>query len=288
MQPADMSGTNYPAITRVNTSEQLDRGQLESNVISVIRKMYRQTNAEAVQRNNTNWYVPVGTEDTYQMVKTVDDNSGFDELMQANGYSKYRVEMYFDNPHVTASDGGSAVVNAAGPNFIYAVIDGKEYRYYFADGSFVRRIGPDGVVQNYPEINDFVYDLYAAGSDRYRFEEVSYDSRRFYSDLTNIMDNGSSLTFTALAFDNSGTLPEAELNRTYHLTIDADTVLNTETDSIRGDKLYQEGDSAYSFMKRYLLEGEPTVTGYIPPLDCFELRITGEHVDAVDGIWATH
>lgn len=124
--------------------------------LDVIRQVYEATQRGSYTQNGGRWYRgPV-------LVKAVagrGSSSVIDGAMKKAGYTSYSLEYYYMNPDVASDlNGYSGLV------FVYAVIDGREYRYYF-DGyeHLIRRIGPDGT-QDYPEINWFIRDIYDAGA----------------------------------------------------------------------------------------------------------------------------
>ncbi|MDO4962444.1 MAG: hypothetical protein Q4E57_11460 [Eubacteriales bacterium] len=80
-----------------------------------------------------------------------------DPIMAKSGFKNYSVEFYYDLLSDQESFPGT------GLRFIYALIDGKEYRYYFILESYLRRIGPDKQPQDAPKINSFIRELYDAG-----------------------------------------------------------------------------------------------------------------------------
>lgn len=80
-------------------------------------------------------------------------NPVLDEVMKKNSYSAYSLQYYYDDQSSFDSY----------PIFIFAVIDDKEYRYYFYHGSFIRRIGPDGSVNDNPEANSFIEEILNEG-----------------------------------------------------------------------------------------------------------------------------
>ncbi|NBH71631.1 hypothetical protein D3Z51_06265 [Clostridiaceae bacterium] len=79
-------------------------------------------------------------------------NIALDETMHKNGYTTYSLEYYYED----WADGDRY------PVFIYAVIDKKEYRYYFCEGEFIRRIGPEGGGNrnDTPQLNSFIQTLH--------------------------------------------------------------------------------------------------------------------------------
>lgn len=86
-------------------------------------------------------------------------------MLKKAGYTNAYIEFYYYNVD-SGSDYGYSY--NAPLTFVYMLIDGKEYRYYFnTDGSFIRRIGPEGQTDN-PEANWFVNDMYNLGLTIYR------------------------------------------------------------------------------------------------------------------------
>lgn len=91
-------------------------------------------------------------------------NAVLDEAMRKNGYSAYSLEYYYED-----WQGGDKY-----PVFIYAVIDKKEYRYYFCQGDFIRRVGPEGGgnTNDSPKMNAFIKTLRDVGAS-YRDEAMA-------------------------------------------------------------------------------------------------------------------
>lgn len=90
-------------------------------------------------------------------------NTVLDKTMQKNGYTAYSLEYYYED-----WIGGDNY-----PIFIYAVIDKKEYGYYFCQGEFIRRVGPEGGgnTNDSPIMNTFVKTLRDEGKS-YRDEAM--------------------------------------------------------------------------------------------------------------------
>ena len=80
-------------------------------------------------------------------------------LMEENGYYDYRVQYYFDNPI-----NGDSGINYEGPNCAHLVISGKDYWYYFASNSLIRRKTQESVTDNM-EPNGFISEIYRMGHD---------------------------------------------------------------------------------------------------------------------------
>ena len=79
------------------------------------------------------------------------------EAMRKNGYSVYELEYYYDRMYVSSGED---------PVLIHARIDGKEYWYYFFNGEFIRRVGPEGGgnTNDAPNVNDFIIALRDEGA----------------------------------------------------------------------------------------------------------------------------
>ena len=80
-------------------------------------------------------------------------------LMEENGYYEYSVQYYFPNP---SNDDPRIILEA--PSCAHLLINGKEYWYYFAENSLIRRKAPEAVTDN-PESNGFISEIYRMGHD---------------------------------------------------------------------------------------------------------------------------
>ena len=79
-----------------------------------------------------------------------------DEVMRKSGYKTYALEYFYED--WPQGDGY--------PIYIYAVIDENVYRYYFCQGEFIRRIGPEGGgnTNDAPKMNAFIQTLRDEGA----------------------------------------------------------------------------------------------------------------------------
>ena len=79
-----------------------------------------------------------------------------DEAMRKSGYKTYTLEYFYED----WPQGDSY------PIYIYAVIDENVYRYYFCQGAFIRRIGPEGGgdTNDAPKMNDLIQTLLDQGA----------------------------------------------------------------------------------------------------------------------------
>lgn len=131
----------------------------QDDKIQHIRDIYNYTvkNQENYQQFEGYYYTAAGV-----LAKAVvsNGNTVLDEVMHKNGYSTYSLEYYYED-----WPGGDSY-----PIFIYAVIDKKEYRYYFCQGEFIRRVGPEGGgnTNDAPKMNSFIATLRDEGM---RFRE---------------------------------------------------------------------------------------------------------------------
>ena len=143
--------TAAPPVAAIPAGE----GASQAEKIQHIRDVYGRTvqNQDSYRQSGGKYYMADGT-----LAKAVTSNGNpvLDEAMEKNGYSAYGVEYYYeDQPGVDPY-----------PIFIYAVIDKKEYRYYFCRGEFIRRVGPEGGgnTNDSPEMNSFIQALRDEGA----------------------------------------------------------------------------------------------------------------------------
>lgn len=127
-------------------------GGAHNDRIEHIRDVYYRTveNQSGYRQEGGKYYNGNGL-----LVKAVvsNGNAVIDSAMRSNGYTTYSLEYYYDDTSYAESN----------PIFIFAVIDGKEYRYYFNNGNFIRRVGPEGSINDNPEINSFITALLDEG-----------------------------------------------------------------------------------------------------------------------------
>lgn len=132
-----------------------DPAASQAEKIQHIRDVYGRTvqNQDGYRQSGGKYYTADGT-----LAKAVTSNGNpvLDEAMRKNGYSVYGVEYYYED-----QPGGDNY-----PIFIYAIIDKKEYRYYFCYGQFIRRVGPEGGgnTNDSPEMNSFIQTLRDEGA----------------------------------------------------------------------------------------------------------------------------
>ena len=56
---------------------------------------------------------------------------------------------------------------------------------------------------------------------------------------------------------------------------------------IQEEKTWRKGDNGFSWLNRHLHSGQDD-GGYFPSLECFQVTSTGNHIDEIHGIYATH
>lgn len=273
-------GVAFTAFAAGDLIGQADSQNVEETV-RAIRGMYNQTNSGGYLSRNQQLLRWNGY--GYDVVKAAvsTGDAALDRAMADYGYHSYAIEYYYDNP----DGGGRHVSGMEGPNFAFAVIDGKEYRYYFSGSSMIRRIGPDGAVIDNPQTNAFLNQIYQVGcrlqndlsvcSNRSLSQEAIYFSGRHY-------DMGSHLELYAVVMKGEECGSKAQEYGLY--TVDLDTKLG---DAIRDEATWREGDDGYRWLNRYL-RTESLDGGYMGSLDCLLVDTTGGHVDEIIGIYATH
>ncbi len=119
-------------------------------------------------------------------------NAVLDEVMHKNGYTTYSLEYYYED-----WSGGDGY-----PIFIYAVIDKKEYRYYFCQGEFIRRVGPEsgGNTNDNPEMNAFIRTLLDQGASyRSQSATASAPSAESISDFSRPQESAAYSSISAAA-----------------------------------------------------------------------------------------
>ena len=131
-----------------------------SEAVALIQAIYKQTNSGNYNREGNLLYRvnSVGAKEPLKMTVST-GNGPLDGLMKQYGYSSYSLEYYYDNHDAVAE----SLSDSGYPVFLYAIINGKEYRYYYCQGSLIRRISPEGAVTDNPETNGFLNGLYLAG-----------------------------------------------------------------------------------------------------------------------------
>ncbi len=145
--PEVMLQEAVPAATMASVSQ--------DEKIQHIRNIYNRTvgNQGSYRQSGGCYYTAEGV-----LAKAVasNGNTALDETMHKNGYTTYSLEYYYED----WADGDRY------PVFIYAVIDKKEYRYYFCEGEFIRRVGPEGGgnTNDSPEMNTFIQTLRDVGA----------------------------------------------------------------------------------------------------------------------------
>lgn len=249
-------------------------------IVTTIRGMYHQTNTGTyVTKQNQLIRSHDGWTNVIRTVASTGDPL-LDPIMKKYGYQSYSLEYYYDNMDY----GQKQISGLNGPNFIYAVIDGKEYRYYFRENSMIRRIGPEGTISDNPKTNEFLNLLYQAGC--------------YYQNELSRYSTALDLQLETIAFSNNyynmqdfilvqACIMERYMKGKYAygvFVIDANTKIS---DDIHREDTWRQGDNGYTWMKRHLstdqLEG-----GYRPGLECFCVKATDGHVDYIEGIYATH
>lgn len=260
----------------------VEQAQCENvgKIISTIRGMYNQTkNGSYTTKGNQQVLLKNG-ESTVVCAAVSTGNEMLEPLMKEYGYQTYLLEFYYDNP-----DYENAYVSGwDGPNFIYAVIDGKEYRYYFQGNSMLRRIGPEGTISDLPKTNDFLNQLYQAGCF-YQSDLSRYDIARNLNEENLVFGNRHYDIQQSIVIQ-AGVLESMETGN-YEagvFVIDANTQLSG---NLQKEKTWRRGDNGYTWLKRYL-ETEQINGGYAASIECFCVNTTGRHVDYIEGIYATH
>lgn len=149
------------AMTETTVDETLPALSQEEK-IQHIRDMYGRIIQEqdGYRKENGKYY---GADGVLMKAEVSNGNAVLDKVMKQNGYSVYGVDYYYDD----LSSGDNY------PIFIYMVIDGREYRYYFYYGEFIRRVGPEGGgnTNDSPNMNQFVRTLRNEGAS-YRYGSV--------------------------------------------------------------------------------------------------------------------
>lgn len=270
---------SFPSMAAYSLSDQAQCPDV-NGTIATIRGMYNRTKTgnyitkgNQLIRNEGDWSAVIRT-----VTGTGDEL--LDPIMKKYGYQTYSLEYYYDN-----SDYERKYVSGInGPNFIYAVINGKEYRYYFQENSMIRRIGPEGTISDNPKTNEFLNLLYQAGC--YYQHDLS-----IYSAVRNLQEE--SIVFSSNYYDlqnriivQAGIMESFERGGSEYgvFVVDADTKVS---DIIHKEATWRQGDNGYTWLKRYL-ETDPTEGGYMMGLDCFCVKTTGSHVDSIEEIYATH
>lgn len=219
------------------------------------------------------------------VIKTVLSNGNIllDPLMKKYGYNNYTVEYYYENLDYK----GEQIVpysSYGSPVFILAVIDEREYRYYFHNDSMIRRIGPEGTVSDNPKTNEFLNQLYQVGrlyhndmSDDTALSlngDVIYFGYEYY-------DTGEEIWLCSriISPDKSGINNESRI-----YIVDKNTAVS---DLVHEEKNWYEGDHGYQWLSRHF-DTEIVDGGYAGSLECFEVDTTGNHVDVFNGVYATH
>lgn len=128
--------------------------------VALIQAIYTQTNSGNYNREGNLLYRvnSAGGKEPLKMTVST-GNEPLDELMKQYGYSSYSLEYYYDNHDAVAE----SISDSGYPVFLYAIINGKEYRYYYCRGSLIRRISPEGIVTDNPKTNGFLKGLYLEG-----------------------------------------------------------------------------------------------------------------------------
>ena len=120
-------------------------------LVAYIRAQYYAIEAYAAANGYAS-YQTLYTESGNLMRQTFQNGSSLDSLMQTYGYSTYYVMCYYDT---------RTIIPYA--RFIYAQLDGQEYRYYFEGNMLARRIYA-GSQTDYPVMTDFIWGLVGAAT----------------------------------------------------------------------------------------------------------------------------
>ncbi len=161
ISPGTTAAETTLAMTETTVYETLPALSQEEK-IQHIRDMYGRIIQEQddYRKENGKYY---GEDGVLMKAEVSNGNAVLDKVMSQNGYSVYGVDYYYDD----LSSGDNY------PIFIYMVIDGREYRYYFYHGEFIRRVGPEGGgnTNDSPNMNQFVRALRNEGAS-YRYGAV--------------------------------------------------------------------------------------------------------------------
>ena len=101
----------------------------------------------------------MGTAEAQGPYMFLSTGSALDSVMNTYGYTDYYVEYYYSYP-----DDYTGNVVAGTPAYIYIVVNGNDYGYYFSNGTLSRRVDfTQGITSDDVPINDFISQVYQAG-----------------------------------------------------------------------------------------------------------------------------
>lgn len=264
------------ALAAHNLTGQSNHQDVESTV-KIIRGMYNTTNSGSYIKRGNQWFRNADSNEVIKAVVSTGDPA-MDAAMKKNGYQNYSIEYYYDNYDYSQQ----YISYYAGPNFAFAVIDGKEYRYYFSDNNMIRRIGPDGNIINNPVTNEFLNQVYQVGCRMQN--DLSVCSQRSLNQEvivfgSNYYDMGNHLELYAHVMNDDSNRATSNV-----YIIDANTKISS---NITSERTWRSGDNGYTWFKRHL-NTDNVDGGYMSSLECFQVNTTGSHVDYIEGIYATH
>lgn len=213
-------------------------------IVATIRGMYNKTNSGAYVIKGKQTVRRINKEDYVIRTNASTGDALLDLIMQTYGYRTYALEFYYDNPDYD----GKVISGNSGPNFVYAVIDGKEYRYYFKENSLIRRIGPDGTISDNPKTNEFLNLIYQVGcyyqkdiSDYSSARNLKLESIAFGQNYYDMQDKIIVQAGIVESFENGE-------NENCIFVIDANTQVSGK---IREEVTWRSEDNGYTWMKRY-------------------------------------
>lgn len=257
-------------------------------VINDIRGIYSQTNTGDYIRQGKQVLKSEQIDNDLiwnTVLKTVLSNGNIllDPLMKKYGYSNYTVEYYYENPDYRREQ-IPLYYGSGSPVFILAVIDGREYRYYFHNESMIRRIGPEGTVSDNPKTNEFLNQLYQVGrlynNDMSDDTDLSLNGDVIYFGYEHY-DTGKEIWLCSRIFPSDKSGGENE-SRIY--IVDQNTAVSAP---VHEEKTWRKGDHGYQWLSRHF-NTEAAYGGYVGSVECYEVDTTGNHVDVIKGIYATH
>ncbi len=232
------------------------------------------------------WFY-IGEHGETQVVKALrtPEDGKLDAFMKSYSYPNYDLEFYYGNP-----DNRSYMDPE--PILIRGYIEGTFYSYYFTKGELVRREAGYDEGSNNTKTNSFLKSLYdfawhemyfepdeieATAPTKWAGKDGTYETMNF-----TVTGGKSAIKFVNDKVYLEGTVrytsyePLEEYPDDYTLIMDLDTQLDDPDQLTDG----QQGDTALSWMRRlHDDDGDLNVNGR------YEVRITGDHIDAVHGLY---